>query len=166
MLFKVKSKTDKKDQGADNMMDLKYEFYIDGEPQQVWESLISPDGIYKKMFGTVIKSTFQVGDKIEFVSKNNDEEVVHIYGKVLAHVPSKVLSYTDHPGAIYHSNHAELESRVTITLEPVGACTKLTLINDQWSENNLTYKETDQWWMILSSLKTLVETGRILDLGF
>jgi uncharacterized protein YndB with AHSA1/START domain len=149
-------------------MELKYEFYIDAGLEQVWNTLVSPEGTRKTLFGCVLNSTFEVGDSFEYVGPGSEgEHTVHVHGKILAYEPQKVLSYLEHPGPSYNPNHAELESRVTVNLETVGTCTKLTLVNDQWTANHPSFKNTEgHWWMILSNIKTYTETGRTLNFGW
>ncbi|MDF2651940.1 MAG: polyketide cyclase [Paenibacillus sp.] len=149
-------------------MKLEYVFYIGANPEQVWDVLVNPEKSFKAFLGGVIRSTYRVGDDIKFVGPGGDgKETVHIYGKVLDYQPARVLSYTDHPGPSHYAQHAEMESRVTLTLEPVGSCTKLHLINDQWTVDNPLYSKTEQyWWKILSNIKTIAETGKSLDFGF
>jgi uncharacterized protein YndB with AHSA1/START domain len=149
-------------------MELKYEFYIDATPEAIWKILVEPEGTRKIFFGCVLKSTFEIGDPYEYVGPGNDgHDIVHVYGSILAYEPYKVMSYTEHPGPTYNPNHAQLETRVTLTLETVGKCTKLTLVNDQWTENHPSYKNTEShWWMILSNIKTYAETGKTLDFGW
>ncbi|MVP02602.1 SRPBCC domain-containing protein [Paenibacillus lutrae] len=149
-------------------MELKYQFYIEGAPEKVWEIFMSPEQSKKIFYGCYIRSTFETGASLEYVGPGNDgEDTVHIYGEVLAFAPNHLFSYTEHPGPSYYSNHEELHARVTITLERVGNCTQLTLVNDQWSENHPSRHKADTaWWMLLSNIKTLVETGRTLDLGW
>ncbi|MNE74438.1 hypothetical protein D3C80_1705190 [compost metagenome] len=56
---------------------------------------------------------------------------------------------------------------MSFTLEEVGGTTKLTVINDQFTENHPALEKADNdWWMILSNLKTYVETGKGLDFGW
>ncbi|MFD2170442.1 SRPBCC family protein [Tumebacillus lipolyticus] len=149
-------------------MDMKYVFYIDAQPEQVWDAFVSPEGTKKTFFGCVIRSTFQEGDSFAYVGPGEEgDETVHVYGNILAYEPHKVLSYIEHPGACYQADHERLTSRVTFTLETVGKCTKLTLVNDQWAENHPSAQNADQhWWLILSNIKTLAETGKTLDLGW
>ncbi|BBH23036.1 hypothetical protein Back11_43810 [Paenibacillus baekrokdamisoli] len=149
-------------------MELKYEFYIDAPLETVWDAFVSPEGTRKTFFGCVIKSTFEVGDSYEYVGPGNDgDETVHVYGTILAYEPNKVFSCIEHPGPSYTPNHAELESRITVSLEVVGKCTKLTLINDQFTENHPSFAKTEQsWWMILSNIKTYAETGKTIDFGW
>ncbi|OEH92591.1 SRPBCC family protein [Bacillus solimangrovi] len=148
-------------------MRLKYEFYIDAQPEDVWDTLVTPEGTRKTFFGCVIRSTFKEGDSFEYVGPGQDgDETIHVYGKILTYEPNKVLSYLEHPSSTYHANHEELESRVTFSLETVGTCTKLTLVNDQWTDNHPAYENAEQhWWMILSNIKTVTETGRALNFG-
>jgi uncharacterized protein YndB with AHSA1/START domain len=149
-------------------MDLKYEFYIDAPPEKVWDVLVKPEGTRAIMFGSELRSTFKVGDPFEYVGPGNDgEETVHVYGKILAYEPNKMMSCTEHPGPSYRPNHAELESRMTFTLDTVGKCTKLTLINDEWTPDHPSFENTkSQWWMILSNIKTYAESGKTLDFGW
>jgi uncharacterized protein YndB with AHSA1/START domain len=113
-------------------------------------------------------STFEIGAPYAYIGPGSDgDETVHVYGKVLAIEPNRLMSYTEHPGPSYRENHAELETRVTLTLETVGECSKLTLVNDQWPDNHPSYENTiESWPMILSNIKTYVETGKTLNFGW
>ncbi|MEW9699256.1 SRPBCC family protein [Paenibacillus sp. SI8] len=149
-------------------MDLKYELYIGAKPEDIWQIFVSPEGTKAIFFGSILNSTFEIGAPYEYVGPGNDgEETVHVYGTVLAFEPNKLMSYTEHPGPSYRENHAELETRVTLSLETVGNCTKLTLVNDLWPENHPSYESTKaSWSMILSNIKTYAETGKTLDFGW
>lgn len=149
-------------------MELKYEFYIGAKQEDVWNILVTPDGVRKIFFGCTLESTFEKGAPFKYVGPGNDgDNTVHVYGTILQYEPNQVLSYLEHPGPSYYPNHEELETRVTFTLETVGACTKLTLVNDQWTPEHPSYANTQQhWWMILSNIKTLAETGKTLDFGW
>jgi uncharacterized protein YndB with AHSA1/START domain len=150
------------------MRELKYVFYIAGTPEEVWKALISPEGTKQIYYGSVIQSTFQVGASLEYVGPGADgPETIHVYGNVLEYKPNQVLRFTHFVGKSYTKDDVEdYESRISYLLEPVGACTKLTLIHDHWHEGDPHYEGSDTaWWMILSNTKTLVETGKTLDLG-
>ncbi|MGG1662761.1 SRPBCC family protein [Brevibacillus sp. NRS-1366] len=149
-------------------MDLRYDFYIAAKPEDVWHALVSDEGVSNIFFGCTIRSTFQVGDELAYVGPGNDgDQTVHVYGKLLEFEPNRVISYLEHPGPSYYENHADLKTRVTITLEPVGKCTKLVLINDQWQADHPSHANASKHWpMILSNLKTYAETGKTLDFGF
>lgn len=149
-------------------MELKYEFYIGGTPEQVWHALVSPEGTKQIFFGCVIDSTFEVGSSYAYVGPGSDgDETVHVYGTILAYEPQQLFTVLEHPGPSYYENHKELESKITFTLETVGATTKLTLINNQFSENHPSIqKANSSWWIILNNVKTYVETGKTLDFGW
>lgn len=150
------------------MEDLKYTIYIGGTPEQVWEALVSPEGTRAIFFGSVLESTFEVGAPYAYVGPgNNGDETVHVYGTVLAFEPYRLMSYTEHAGPTYRENHAEFETRITMELEPMGASTKVTFVNDRWPEGHPSYESTQQSWpLILSNIKSYVETGKTLDLGW
>ncbi|MCM3785171.1 SRPBCC domain-containing protein [Neobacillus mesonae] len=147
---------------------LRYEFYIGATPEQVWDTLFKPEGTKKIFFGCKFESSFEIGEPYQYVGPGNDgDETVHVYGEVLACEPGKLFSCTEHPGPSYVDNHTELTTRMTYTFETVGSCTKLTFVNDQWSEDHPSYERTKSTWpMILSNVKTVAETGNALDFGF
>jgi uncharacterized protein YndB with AHSA1/START domain len=149
-------------------MELKYEFYIDATPERVWEAFISPEGVRNTFFGCTINSTFEVGSPYEYVGPGNDgDQTVHVYGTILAYEPGVIFSAIEHPGPSYRDNHAEIHSRMTFTLETVGKCTRLKLIDDEFSDNNPTAETAENhWWYIMSNIKTYAETGKALDFGF
>jgi uncharacterized protein YndB with AHSA1/START domain len=149
-------------------MDLNYVFYIAAPPEEIWKLFINPEDTRKIMYGCRIRSTFEPGESIEFVGPGSDgDHTVHIYGQVLDYEPNRLLSYIEHPGASYHLNHSELTSRITFRLETVGACTKLSLTNDQWTSHHPSHDEAVRSWpmILISNIKTWAETKRTLDFG-
>lgn len=148
-------------------MDLKYEIYIAGTLEQVWKILIAPENVKKIYYGSVIKSTFQIGDPLEYVGPGSDgDQTVHIYGKVLEFEPQKVFSFSHYTGKTYNPESDLYESRVSYHLEQAGEATKLTLIHDRWKLDDPSYKGSqDAWPMILSNIKSWVETGRTINIG-
>lgn len=149
-------------------LDLAYTLYINAKPEKVWEAWVSKEGVNAIFFGSELRTTFQPGDGYEYVGSGNDgEETVHVYGKIIECVPAQVLRMSEHAGPSYNPNHADYETEITFKLEPVGTCTKLTLINDHWPANHPSYDNTKEHWpVILSNVKTYVETGKTLDLGW
>ena len=147
------------------MKDFYTEIYVNALPNKVWDAFLSKDRFFKAFYNSEIKSTFKIGDRIEYSGEYNGQETIHIYGKILDFEKEKLLSYTDHPGPMYHSNHADLESRVTITFDLIGKSTKLCLTNDNFSANNPLEEKTNQWYLILSNFKTFVETGKLMSLS-
>ncbi|MUT67487.1 SRPBCC domain-containing protein [Paenibacillus sp. NEAU-GSW1] len=149
-------------------MDLKYVIYIGGTPEQVWNALTTPEGTRAIFFNSVLQSTFEIGSPYAYVGPGNDgDETVHVYGEVLAFEPHKLMRFTEHPGPSYRENHATLETKLSLSLETVGESTKLMLINDDWPADHPSYDNTKESWpMILSNIKSYVETGKALNFGW
>lgn len=149
-------------------MKLEYTIYVDAEPDKVWEALVSPEGTQACFFGSKLKTSFEEGASFEYVGPGAEgKEMVHVYGTIQACEPGKKLAYVEHPGPSYRENHAELTSRVTFELTEAGKTTKLTLVNDEWTDNHPSFANSAEAWpMSLSSIKTWCETGKTLDFGF
>jgi uncharacterized protein YndB with AHSA1/START domain len=145
------------------MKDFYTEIYINAPTEIVWRAFVEPNQFFMAFYQADIRSTFKIGERIEYSGIYQGQETVHIYGEILEYEIGKLLSYTDHPGPMYNENHAELKSRVKVTFEPLGQSTRLTLTNDQFAENNPMRDESKQWWLILSNLKTWIETGSLMN---
>ena len=80
-----------------------------------------------------------------------------------------MLSYTFHM-QISDQHRRDRPSRVTFELQPIGALVKLTLTHDDFESEKATFETTRHGWpAIMSSLKSLLETGNPLPfegLGF
>jgi len=71
----------------------------------------------------------------------------------------------EHEYSERHGGGPEDRSRVTWEIEPKGEVCKLTLIHDGWHGESKSYQSAGEGWpMILSGLKTLLETGQPLPL--
>ncbi|MEK8211682.1 SRPBCC domain-containing protein [Paenibacillus sp. FSL L8-0463] len=149
------------------MQELKYQFYIGGTPAQVWDSLVSPDKVQQIYYGSTIHSSFTAGEPLKYIGPGADgPDTLHVYGTVLEFSPEQAFRFTHKVGPSYLKGGEPHESRISWLLEPVGGCTKLTLIHDQWHPDDPSYGPSESsWWQILSNIKTLVETGSTLDFG-
>jgi uncharacterized protein YndB with AHSA1/START domain len=148
--------------------DFEMTVYIKADPQVVWDAITGDEGSRAVMWGSVFRGDLVPGGRYEYVGPGRaGDDTVHVYGDVLQAEPGVVLQLTEHPGPIYRDNHAELTSRMTWRLEAAGAgLTKLTFTNDEWSEGHPAQAETDETWpMVLSSLKSWVETGEAIPLA-
>ncbi|WP_028776232.1 SRPBCC domain-containing protein [Shimazuella kribbensis] len=148
-------------------MDLKYEIYIDGTLEQVWNALVDPEYVKQMYFGSVIESTFKVGDTLAYVGPGADgDQTIHVYGKILAFKPNSLLSFTHFTGKVYNPDTENFESRITYSLDQAGEVVKLTLVHDQWTDNDPSYLGSQKYWPIgLSMMKTLIETGKLLKIS-
>ena len=135
-----------------------FEIYIKTTPERLWEAITDPEQRAKYSFGVRTESDYTQGSGY----KAGVPGVVDISeGENLEVDPPRrmVQSFT----ALWSDEvRAEGESRVTWEIEPVGTSCRLRVTHDQLGAdaNSELY---GGWPMILSGLKTLVETGEQLD---
>lgn len=148
-------------------MKLEYHFYIASTIDNVWSILTSPEGSSKIFYGAKVKSTFKKGDPIEYIGPGKDgENTLHIQGVIKETIINKKLSHTYSVGDAYREGDKKFVSTITYELEDLGSFIKLTVIHDDWNENDQSYENTKQnWWLMLSNIKTLAETGEPLNIG-
>jgi uncharacterized protein YndB with AHSA1/START domain len=135
-----------------------FEIYIKATPERVWEAITDPEIRARYNFGAAARSDWQVGSKLEFGAPKADGLLGE--GEVLEVDPPRKLVHS--MTALWGDDvKAEGASRVTWELEPVGDSVHLTVTHDQLREG-----ANDQlfggWPMILSGLKTWLETGELL----
>ncbi len=139
-------------------MEKVFEIYIKTTPERLWEAITDPELRSKYSFGVGIESDWTTGSSYQAshaavgmpISEGENLEV-------------------DPPRRLVQSFNAlwsddvknEGTSRVTWEIEPVGDSCRLLVTHDQLREgaNNELY---GGWMMILSGLKTLLETGEPL----
>lgn len=135
-----------------------FEIYIKTTPERLWEAITSEQMRKRYSFGVGTVSDGAPGSEY----RSSVPGVIDIAsGKNLEVDPPRrlVQSFT----ALWSEDvQREGESRVTWEIEPVGTSCRLRVTHDQLSEeaNNELY---GGWPMILSGLKTLLETGEDLD---
>jgi uncharacterized protein YndB with AHSA1/START domain len=147
--------------------DFEMTIYLKADPPAVWEAITGDEGSRAVMWGSVLRGDLVPGGRYEYVGPGESgDETVHVYGEVLQAEPGAVLQLTEHPGPVYRENHAELSSRMTWRLESAGiGLTKLTFTNDEWSPAHPAQAETAETWpLVLSSLKSWVETGEAITM--
>jgi uncharacterized protein YndB with AHSA1/START domain len=133
-----------------------YMIWIQSPVQRVWDAL--KDAELTKQYWGVHKnvSDWKVGSEWKHVDYD-DETKVAVRGKILAHEPPHKLVFT------WQSTHGESEAvtQVTFTLEEKFGATKLTLIHEGLADVRQG-TVVEGWTAILSSLKSLLETGKPL----
>jgi uncharacterized protein YndB with AHSA1/START domain len=135
-----------------------FEIYIKTTPERLWEAITDPEQRAKYSFGVQTESDWAPGSSYE----SSVPGVIDIAaGENLEVDPPRrlVQSFT----ALWSDDvKAEGISRVTWEIEPVGTSCRLRVTHDQLREgaNSELY---GGWPMILSGLKTLLETGEELD---
>jgi uncharacterized protein YndB with AHSA1/START domain len=143
-----------------------YVTYIATTPEKLWAALTSAEFTQKYWGGRRIQSDWNLGSPVRHVREDGG---IDWEGEVLQAERPRLLSYTFHM-EISHKHRGERPSRVTFVLEPIGSVVKLTLTHEEFESESATFETTRHGWpAIMSSLKSLLETGRPLPfrgLGF
>ena len=133
-----------------------FEIYIKTTPQRLWRAITDPEMRSKYTFGAIVTSDWTVGSNYE--GQGGGAKILE--GENLEVDPPRRLVQSFR--ALWGEDvKAEGTSRVTWEIEPVGDSCKLVVTHDQLREgaNGQIY---GGWPMILSGLKTLLETGELL----
>jgi uncharacterized protein YndB with AHSA1/START domain len=139
-------------------MEKVFEIYIRTTPERLWTAITDPEIRRKYNFGVGIKSDWTPGAHIEMRSPNAPVPLGE--GEVLEIDPPRRLVHT--LTALWSDEvRDEGVSRVTWEIEPVADSCRLVVTHDQLREgaNDELY---GGWPMILSGLKTWLETGEML----
>jgi uncharacterized protein YndB with AHSA1/START domain len=137
-----------------------YQVYIRTTPEKLWEAITSADLTKLYFYGTIVKSSFKPGDPIAYTSEGK----LMLAGEIIEADPPRKLTHTFKH---YWSGDGDDDrpSRVTYEVEEVGEVCKLTLIHDDFDSETYTYRSVREGWNpVLSALKTLLETGKPLDI--
>ena len=148
-----------------------YTTYIRTTPERLWAALTEP-AFTDRYWGCTIESDWQKGDAMTW--KQGGATMVGPDQVVLEADPPRRLSYTWHtftpewaevngiPEELRATWAAEPRSQVTFDLEPQGEMVKLTVVHDGFPAGSGVLQGVSQGWpMVLSRLKTLVETGDV-----
>jgi uncharacterized protein YndB with AHSA1/START domain len=142
----------------EHTMERVFEIYIRTTPERLWEAVTNPEIRAKYNFGAGIHSDWKPGSRLEMGGPKAGMLLGE--GEVLEVDPPRRLVHT--MTALWGEDvKSEGASRVTWEIEPVGDSCRLTLTHDQLREgaNDQLY---GGWPMILSGLKTWLETGELL----
>jgi uncharacterized protein YndB with AHSA1/START domain/DNA-binding transcriptional ArsR family regulator len=145
-------------QRLETPMEKVFEIYIRTTPERLWEAITDADMRAKFHFGNRINSEWAPGSRYELTHPG--APAILAEGENLEVDPPRRLVQSM---VALWSDEAKNEgtSRVTWEIEPVGDSCRLTLTHDQLHE-----RASEQlyggWPMILSGLKTWLETGELL----
>lgn len=135
-----------------------YEIYIRTSPERLWAALTDPQQTPNYYFGNSYITDWQSGSR--FTTENPRADGPLGSGTVLEADPPRKLVMT--MTALWDEDvRAEGESRITYDITQVGDSCQLTVTHDQLREN-ANGQLYGGWPMILSGLKTWLETGERL----
>jgi uncharacterized protein YndB with AHSA1/START domain len=134
-----------------------YVTFINSTPENVWNALTRPEFTRKYWFARAVQSDWTVGALVKFIT---DDGRVELKGEVRAVDPPRLLSYSWNSFSPRPDNPDE-SSRVTFEISFGYGVTKLTVTHDQFEPNDTIYNDVSGGWpVVLSGLKTLLETGK------
>ncbi len=142
----------------EHQMEKVFEIYIRTTPERLWEAITDPKIRATYHFGASVESEWTPGSHYALTHPGADGPLVE--GENLVVDPPRRLVQTMH--ALW-SDDADSAgtSRVTWEIEPVGDSCRLTVIHDELSETAPS-DVYGGWPMVLSGLKTWLETGQTL----
>jgi uncharacterized protein YndB with AHSA1/START domain len=140
-----------------------YVTYIAATAERVWEALTRPEHTARYFFGRRIESDWNEGSAWMLRKPDGSPDVS---GRVLRADPPRLLSVSWRVEGS-EAMRALPECTVTYTIEPVGEVVRLTMEEAHPTPipEELLEGGRRGWPMILSALKTLLETGRPLALS-
>ena len=145
-------------QRLETPMEKVFEIYIRTTPERLWKAITDADTRSKYTFGMQVVSDWTTGSRFEMRHPRGAELLGE--GTNLEVDPPRRLVQS--MVALWGEDvKSEGTSRVTWEIEPVGDSCRLTVTHDQLREgaNDQLY---GGWPMILSGLKTWLETGELL----
>jgi len=135
-----------------------FEVFIKTTPERLWEAITDPAQRARYSFGVEVHSDWTAGSGY---SSGVPGGIDIASGRNLEVEPPRLLVQSF--DALWSEDvRAQGTTRVTWEIEPVGTSCRLTVIHDQLPES-ANAELYGGWPMILSGLKTLLETGELLD---
>jgi uncharacterized protein YndB with AHSA1/START domain/DNA-binding transcriptional ArsR family regulator len=155
-----------------NKPEFVYTTYVRTTPQRLWQALTEP-AFTRRYWGAVLESDWKAGSTLTW--RQHGVTIADPEQLVLESEPYRRLAYTWHTFTPEWAEMAgfdddrrstmaaEPRSKVTFDLEPVGDMVKLTVVHDGFEPGSAVLSSISQGWPeLLSSLKTLLETGEPL----
>ena len=129
--------------------------FIGVSSDRIWQALIDPQVVNRYYLAPLSKIELRKGGAIIYGPR--DQPMIE--GKILEYTQGSKLVHTFK----FAHRPSEPASRVSYEIEPMGDMSALILRHDQFPAENATFNDVRGGWdVILSSLKTLLETGKPL----
>jgi len=152
--------------------DFVYTTYIKTTPERLWQALTEP-AFTRRWWQTTFDTDWKVGSPMTW--DNHGVVIADPEQVVLEFDPFKRLAYRWHTftpelnegmqfgDEVFAKLSSERRSRVAFEIEPAGESVKLTVIHDDFEPGSTAATMVRNGWpQILSSLKTMLETGEPL----
>ena len=138
-----------------------YVTYIRSTPEKVFEAITKPD-VARRYWGHENVSDWQPGSTWEHV-RANEQRSVNVVGKVLeASPPTRLVISWANPS---QAADPARTSRVRFDVTAYEGMVKLTVTHDELEAGGKMATDISRGWpVVLSSLKSLLETGEAIDI--
>jgi len=146
-----------------------YATYIRTTPEKLWEALTKGDFTVKYWMGFRFEADLKAGGRMRILPPKGMEKHGDHAGEILECDPPRKLVYTwnqqDSPEL---ASRRKGLSRVTYELTPMGSQVRLRLLHENLLPEDIekdpnTFKGINNGWpAVLSSLKSLLETGEAI----
>jgi uncharacterized protein YndB with AHSA1/START domain/DNA-binding transcriptional ArsR family regulator len=146
-----------------------YTTYINTTAERLWQALTDP-AFTRRYWGATFASDWQTGSTM--VWEEDGVTIADPAQVVLAAEPYRRLAYSWHTftrefaehfgfsDEVFQKASNERRSKVTFEIEELGSMVRLTVIHDDFDADSTVLPGiTEGWPAIMSSLKTLLETG-------
>jgi uncharacterized protein YndB with AHSA1/START domain/DNA-binding transcriptional ArsR family regulator len=137
-----------------------YQTWIRAPIDKVWKALTRPEFTSQYFHATHIDSTWEAGADVFY--RHSPGGDIAVDGKVLEVDPPHRLVISWH---VRYDEQAikEAPSRVSFSLEETNGQTRLRIVHDNFPRNSVIFDGISNGWpWIISSLKSLLETGEPL----
>jgi uncharacterized protein YndB with AHSA1/START domain/DNA-binding transcriptional ArsR family regulator len=135
--------------------DFVLETYIRTTPQALWDALTKPELTEQYYYGTRVQSDLRQGGAFRYLSGDGS---TMLDGEVIEIEPLKKIVSTFIPSWAENSQ----PTRVTFAIEPLGEVVKFTITHHDYEKANAGIDTG--WPVVVAGLKTLLETGKPLNL--
>lgn len=129
---------------------------IKARPSEIWDFLVNPEKIKAYMFGSIVESSFKVGDGIVWKGvwqgKPYEDK-----GKILAVLPGKELSYSHFSPLSGQADAPENYHVLTFRLEEGGSSTELSVSQDNNANPEEQKHSEGMYASMLEGMKKLIE---------
>jgi uncharacterized protein YndB with AHSA1/START domain len=140
-----------------------YVTYIRSTREKVWDAITNPE-MTRQYWGCNHATEWKPGAIWEH-RRISDPNNPHIAGKVIEVAPPNRLVVTWAPAA--EADNADKVSRVTFELEELEGVVCLTVTHSELEPDSDMLRGISRGWpLVLSSLKSLLETGKPIDIMF
>jgi uncharacterized protein YndB with AHSA1/START domain/biotin operon repressor len=148
-----------KDSLEEGSMEKVFEIYIKTTPERLWQAITDPELRSKYNFGVGVHSDWRSGSRVAGIPRQAPELTI-FEGEILEIDPPHRLVHSYQ--ALWSDDvKAEGTSRVTWEIEQIADSCRLTVTHDGLREG-ANEELFGGWPMVLSGLKTLLETGELL----